>query len=100
MPARSQAYNIWYRITPATTRFPETQRDDMVRETTYSGARRNLAALMDQVTDTHEPVWIRRRGKEAVALISAEDLSSLMETDYLLRSPRNAERLLEAKAEP
>ena len=71
----------------------------MIRETTYSGARRNLAALMDQVTDTHEPVWIRRRGKESVALISAEDLSSLMETDYLLRSPRNAERLLEAKAE-
>ena len=71
----------------------------MIRETTYSGARRNLAALMDQVTDTREPVWIRRRGKESVALISAEDLSSLMETDYLLRSPRNAERLLEAKAE-
>ena len=71
----------------------------MIRETTYSGARRNLAALMDQVTDTHEPVWIRRRGKEPVALISAEDLSSLMETDYLLRSPRNAERLFEAKAE-
>jgi len=70
----------------------------MIRETTYSGARRNLAALMDQVTDTHEPVWIRRRGKESVALISAEDLSSLMETDYLLRSPRNAERLMEAKA--
>ena len=60
----------------------------MIRETTYSGARRNLAALMDQVTDTHEPVWIRRRGKESVALISAEDLSSLMETDYLLRSPQ------------
>lgn len=58
----------------------------MIRETTYSGARRNLAALMDQVTDTREPVWIRRRGKESVALISAEDLSSLMETDYLLRS--------------
>ena len=71
----------------------------MIRETTYSRARRNLAALMDQVTDTREPVWIRRRGKESVALISADDLSSLMETAYLLRSPRNAERLLEAKAE-
>ena len=71
----------------------------MIRETTDSGARRNLAALMDQVTDTREPVWIRRRGKESVALIAAEDLSSLMETDYLLRSPRNADRLLEAKAE-
>ena len=71
----------------------------MIRETTYTGARRNLAALMDQVTDTHEPVLIRRRGKEPVALVAAEDLSSLMETDYLLRSPRNAERLRRAIAE-
>ena len=68
----------------------------MIRETTYTGARRNLAALMDQVTDTHEPVVIRRRGKEPVALVAASDLSSWIETDYLLRSPRNAQRLMEA----
>ena len=71
----------------------------MIRETTYTGARRNLASLMDQVTDTHEPVVIRRRGKEPVALIAASDLDSLMETDYLLRSPANAEKLREAIAE-
>lgn len=53
---------------------------------------------MDQVTDTHEPVLIRRRGKEPVALIAAEDLSSWMETNYLLRSPANASRLKEAMA--
>lgn len=70
----------------------------MIRETTYTGARKNLAALMDQVTDTHEPVLIRRRGKEPVALVAVEDLSSWMETDYLLRSPRNAQRLREAIA--
>ncbi len=71
----------------------------MIRETTYTGARKNLAALMDQVTDTHEPVLIRRRGKEPVALVAAEDLSSWMETAYLLRSPRNAEILREAIAQ-
>ena len=70
----------------------------MIRETTYTGARKNLAALMDQVTDTHEPVLIRRRGKEAGGTCSAEDLSSWMETDYLLRSPKNAQRLQEAMA--
>ena len=70
----------------------------MIRETSYTGARKNLAALMDQVTDTHEPVLIRRRGKEPVALIAAEDLSSWMETNYLLRSPNNARRLKEAMA--
>ena len=70
----------------------------MIRETTYTGARQNLAALMDQVTDVREPVVIRRRGKEPVALVAARDLSAWMETDYLLRSPRNAERLREAMA--
>ncbi len=71
----------------------------MIRETTYTGARQNLASLMDQVTDTREPVYIRRRGKEDVALIAASELSGLMETEYLLRSPKNAERLRQADEE-
>ena len=68
----------------------------MIRETTYAGARRNLASLMDQVTDTREPVYIRRRGKEDVALVAAGDLGSWAETEYLLRSAKNAEKLREA----
>jgi len=76
----------------------DTGERNMIRETTYTGARKHLAALMDQVTDTHEPVLIRRRGKEPVALVAADDLSSWMETDYLLRSPKNAQRLREAMA--
>ena len=71
----------------------------MIRETTYTGARQNLASLMDQVTDTREPVYIKRRGKEDVALIAASELSGLMETEYLLRSPKNAERLRQAEEE-
>ena len=51
---------------------------------------------MDQVTDTREPVLIRRRGKESVALIAADELAGWLETAYLLRSPKNARRLLEA----
>ena len=50
----------------------------------------------DQVTDTREPVLIRRRGKEAVALIAADELAGWFETAHLLRSPENARRLLEA----
>ena len=68
----------------------------MVHETSYSKARQSLASLMDQVTDTREPVLIRRRGKEPVALIAADELAGWIETAYLLRSPRNARRLLEA----
>lgn len=64
--------------------------------TTYTNARATLAALCDEVASTREPVIIRRRGAEDVALVSAEELGSLMETAHLLRSPKNAQRLLAA----
>ena len=68
----------------------------MIHETSYSKARQSLASLMDQVTDTREPVLIRRRGREPVALVAAEELAGWLETAYLVRSPENARRLLEA----
>jgi antitoxin YefM len=71
----------------------------MAIETTYTLARANLAKLLDQVTENRETVLIHRRGSEDVALIAASELESLNETAYLLRSPRNAERLLSALAE-
>ena len=67
----------------------------MIYETTYSNARAHLASLMDQVTDTREPILIRRRGAESVALVAADELAGWMETAYLLRSPKNAQRLLD-----
>ena len=68
----------------------------MALETTYTQARESLARLLDRVTDDREVVFIRRRGREKVALVAADELSSLMETAHLLRSPRNAARLLKA----
>jgi len=65
-------------------------------QTTYTQARASFAKLIDQVTRDSEVVVIQRRGRDDVALISAAELSSLMETAYLLRSPKNAERLLTA----
>ena len=44
-----------------------------------------MTAHERKTTDTHEPAVIRRRVEET-------------ETDYLLRSPANAERLREAMA--
>lgn len=66
--------------------------------TTYTTARATLASLCDEVASSREPVIIRRRNAEDVALISASELSGLMETAHLLRSPKNAERLLTALA--
>jgi antitoxin YefM len=66
--------------------------------TTYTDARANLAALCDKAANDREPVVIRRRGAEDVVLIAADELSSLLETAHLLRSPANAQRLLTALA--
>ena len=68
----------------------------MAIQTTYTNARANLAKLMDRVTQDRETVIIKRRGEEKVAMVSASELSSLIETAYLLRSPKNAQRLLSA----
>jgi len=63
---------------------------------TYTAARENLAATMQQVCDDHDPVIITRRRDQAVVMMSIEDYTSLEETAYLLRSPKNARRLREA----
>lgn len=68
-------------------------------QTTYTQARDNLANLLDQVVVDREVVIITRRGNEDVAMIAADELSSLLETVHLLRSPKNAARLLAAIAQ-
>lgn len=65
-------------------------------EISYSEARNNLASILDQVTDDCEVVVIKRRGHEPVAMISESELSGLLETEYLFRSPKNAKRLMAA----
>lgn len=65
-------------------------------EATYTRARAHLAALCDDVASGREVLIIHRRGAEDVALISAAELRGLTETAHLLRSPRNAARLLRA----
>ena len=65
-------------------------------QTTYTKARENLASLLDQVVDEREIIIIERRNKPNVALIAEDELTSLKETAYLLRSPQNAARLLNA----
>ena len=64
----------------------------------YSHLREHLAEVWDQVEDTQEPVIVTRRGHQDMALLPADELESLRETAYLLRSPKNARRLLEAIA--
>jgi antitoxin YefM len=54
---------------------------------------------MEKVCDDHAPVIITRKNERSVVMISLEDYQALEETAYLLRSPKNARRLLESIAE-
>lgn len=68
----------------------------MANRTTYTQARANLATLCDAVAESREPYFIERRNGETVALIAEAELSALVATAHLLRSPRNAARLASA----
>lgn len=68
----------------------------MAAETTYTKLRQNLAAVLGQVLDRQETVVVKRKGAGDVALIPAVELSGLAETAHLLRSPKNAKRLVAA----
>ena len=62
-----------------------------------SEARSRPFPLIQQVNDDHLPVRINSKSGDAV-LMSADDFDSWQETIYLLRSPANALRLMEAVA--
>ncbi|MGW4689454.1 type II toxin-antitoxin system Phd/YefM family antitoxin [Streptomyces sp. NPDC004244] len=62
-----------------------------------SEARKTLFPLIERVNNDHTPVRISSKNGDAV-LMSAEDYDSWQETVYLLRSPANARRLMEAVA--
>lgn len=65
-------------------------------ETTYTNLRQSLASVLDRVANDHEVVIVRRKGDKSVAMVPADELAGLMETAHLLRSPKNAQRLLTA----
>ncbi|MDR2845577.1 MAG: type II toxin-antitoxin system Phd/YefM family antitoxin [Puniceicoccales bacterium] len=70
----------------------------MFSSITYTEARERFAPLWDDVLSTRDPVEITRRGHESLVILPASELAGLMETAHLLRSPKNAARLLESLA--
>ncbi|MGF1604438.1 MAG: type II toxin-antitoxin system Phd/YefM family antitoxin [Thermosynechococcaceae cyanobacterium] len=66
------------------------------KDISYTQARANLAETLNEIEDNRSIAVIRRRGRPGVALIAEDELTSLMETVHLLRSPMNARRLFEA----
>ncbi len=66
---------------------------------TYSQAKGRWIELMDRVADDRVPLVITRDEAPSVVMMALDDYESLEETAYLLRSPKNARRLLESIAE-
>ena len=65
----------------------------------YTAARENLASTMDKVCEDHAPIIITRNRDQAVVMMSLEDYEALEETAYLLKSPKNAKRIMSAIAQ-
>lgn len=62
----------------------------------YTESRARYAEVLDRVVDDREEMVITRAGHEPVVIVSLADYESLRETAYLMRSPANARRLLDA----
>jgi antitoxin YefM len=62
----------------------------------YTRARNTFSSLMDKVCDNHDPVIITRQKQQSVVMMSLDYFNSIEETTYLLKSPKNSERLNKA----
>lgn len=60
---------------------------------TYSDFRQKLKDYLDKVNKSHAPLYITRSKGESVVVLAQSDYESIMETFYLLKSPKNAQRL-------
>lgn len=65
----------------------------------YTEVRQNLAKTLDAVVDDGEETVIHRTNDRSVVIISLSDWNAIKETEHLLSSPRNAERLRGAVAD-
>ena len=75
---------------------PKTRQSCRHIETTYSQARKQFKTLLDRAVNDREVIVVRRHAGDAVAMIAVDELEGLIETAHLLRSSKNAERLLTA----
>ncbi len=66
------------------------------KHTNYTNLRQNLASVLDEVIEDRGCVIVSRTGKEDVAILAASELSNMMETLHLLKSPANAKKLFAA----
>jgi antitoxin YefM len=79
--------------------FSTIVKEERMKSINYTTFRKNLAKTIDQVNDNHCPILITRQNGRTAVLLSFDDFTSYEETAYLMKSPKNAERLNIAIAE-
>jgi antitoxin YefM len=68
----------------------------LAKQTNYTNLRQNLASILDESIADRSVIIVTRQGKEDVAILAADELSNILETLHLFRSPANAQKLLAA----
>ena len=71
---------------------------DFMQVVNFTEARNNLKSLFDSVYEDSEEVIVNRKNGENVVIISLDSYNAMKETNYLLSSPKNRERLLNSLA--
>ena len=71
----------------------------MITPITASEARASLYRLIDQTSESHQPILISGKRNSAV-LVSADDWQAIQETLYLLSVPGMRESIKKGMAEP
>jgi antitoxin YefM len=61
--------------------------------TTYSNARKNFKALIEQVNEDSDAITITTKDNNNAVLISEAEYNKFVETIYLLQNPANAKHL-------
>ena len=62
--------------------------------TTYSNFRQHLKKFLDDVLNSHTPLYVKRTNGEDVVVLSKSDYESMEETLYLLSSEKNRTHLV------
>lgn len=68
----------------------------LAKQTNYTNLRQNLASILDEAIEDRGVIVVSKSGKEDVAILAVSELSSMMETLHLLKSPANAKKLFAA----
>ncbi|KQY15301.1 type II toxin-antitoxin system Phd/YefM family antitoxin [Rhizobium sp. Root482] len=67
-----------------------------MRTVMFSKARDELASLLDEVANDRTAIEIMRRDKASAILIDKREYEGMLETLYLMSTPANAKRLMDA----